>query len=186
MTQILKMSKGYTLVEVMVVMFILAVLAGGMFMVMSSGRQTWDLSEARTALQLELRKAMSRISDDLKQSSTNQTFIDSGLTIQFPTGLAYSAIYFKVPQGISNATGAIEWNSSSVSYALGNNTVIRTVTGSGISEALNISSNIIGMNFTRIANDVFQIRLSGQKIKAVEHGDITINATLDSAVAVRN
>ncbi|MFH0940582.1 MAG: prepilin-type N-terminal cleavage/methylation domain-containing protein [Candidatus Omnitrophota bacterium] len=176
------MSKGYTLVEVMVVMFILAVLAGGIFMVMSSGRQSWDISEARTALQLELRKALLRISDDLKQSSMNRTFIDPGLTTNFPTGVVYPAIYFKVPQGISNATGAVVWNSSSVSYALVNNTVTRA-DGAG---TLNIASNITGMNFTRIANDVFQIRLSGQKIKAVEHGNATINATLDSAVAVRN
>lgn len=176
------MNKGYTLVEVMVVMFILAVLSGGIFMVMSSGRQSWDISEARTALQLELRKAMSRISDDLKQSSVNQAFIDSGLTTNFPTGVSYPAIYFKVPQGISNATGAIEWNSSSISYALVNNIVTRA-DGAG---ALKISSNITGMNFTRIANDVFQIRLSGQKVKAVEHGNATIDATLDSAVAVRN
>ena len=176
------MKKCYTLVEIMVVMFILAVLAGGIFMVMSSGRQSWDISEARTALQLELRKAMSRISDDLKQSSVNQAFIDSGLTTNFLTGVAYPAIYFKVPQGINNATGAIEWNSSSISYALVNNTVTRA-DGAG---TLKISSNIAGMNFTRIANDVFQIRLSGQKVKAVEHGNVTINATLDSAVAVRN
>jgi prepilin-type N-terminal cleavage/methylation domain-containing protein len=176
------MKKGYTLVEIMVVMFILATIAGGIFMVMSSGRQTWDISETRTALQLELRKTMLRISDDLKQSSVNQTFIDSGLTTNFPTGVSYQAIYLKVPQGISNTTGAIEWNSSSISYALVNNIVTRA-DGAG---ALNISSNITGMNFTRIANDVFQIRLSGQKVKAVEHGNITINATLDSAVAVRN
>ena len=176
------MSKGYTLVEVMVVMFILSVLAGGIFMALSSGRQSWDISEARTALQLELRKALLRISDDLKQSSMNRTFIDPGLTTNFPTGVAYQAIYFKVPQGISNATGAIEWNSSSISYALVNNTVTRA-DGAG---ALNIASNIAGMNFTRIANDVFQIRLSGQKVKAVEHGNATIDATLDSAVAVRN
>ncbi|OIO35727.1 MAG: hypothetical protein AUJ74_05065 [Candidatus Omnitrophica bacterium CG1_02_44_16] len=176
------MSKGYTLVEIMVVMFILAVLAGAVFMVMSSGRQIWDTSEARTALQLELRKTLLRISDDLKQSSVNQIFIDAGLTTEFPTGTAYQAIYFKVPQGISNSTGAIEWNSSSISYTLVNNIVTRA-DGAG---ALKISSNIAGMNFTRIANDVFQIRLSGQKVKAVEHGNVTIDATMDSAVAVRN
>lgn len=177
------MKKGYTLVEIMIVTFILAFLIGGIFMVLSSGKPTWGLSESRAALQLELRKTMMRISDDLRQTSINETYTDAGLTTQFPSGGTYSAIYFKVPQSISNVTGAVIWEPNPVSYTRSNNTIIRD---DGTSQ-IEIASNITAMDFIRLANDVIEIVLSGRKVITVEHGySATVEANLTSAVAARN
>ncbi len=176
------MKKGYTVVEVMVVLFIIAVVSSGMFMVLSSSKQTWDTTETRTAVQGELRKAILRISDDLRQTSMSQAFTDSGLTTKLSTGGVYSAIYFKVPQGIDNSNGSIIWNSTAVSYTLSGGVITRA---NGTTQ-LPIASDITGLNFTRLPNDVVQIDVSGQKVKAVEHGTATVNASLESAVAVRN
>jgi type II secretory pathway pseudopilin PulG len=177
------MRRGHTLVEMMIVLLIVVFLVGAMFMVLSTGRPTWGMSEARAALQLELRKAMLRITDDLKQTSINQTYTDETLSTSFPSGGNYSEIYFKVPASISNSTGAISWDSDAIGYAISGTTIVRSDGGT----PTDISSNITAMNFIRLANDVIEIYLAAQKIISTDRGSYaTIEANLTSAVAARN
>jgi hypothetical protein len=167
----------------MIVLLIVVFLVGAMFMVLSAGRPTWGMSEARAALQLELRKAILRITDDLKQTSINQTYTDVAMTTVFPAGGNYSEIYFKVPESISNSTGAVAWDSDAIGYVLSGTTVVRSDGGT----SMEIASNITAMNFIRLANDVIEIYLAGQKVIPMDQGsNTTVAADLTSAVAVRN
>ena len=177
------MRRGHTLVEMMIVLLIVVFLVGALFMVLSTGRPTWGMSEARAALQLELRKAMLRIADDLKQTSINQTYTDDILNTSFPSSGNYSEIYFKVPASISNSTGAITWDSDAIGYALSGTTIMRSDGGT----STEIASNITAMNFVRLANDVIQIYVAGRKTIPMDQGsNMTVEANLTSAVATRN
>lgn len=176
------MNKGYTLIEILIVAAIVTIVSSGIFMSLRSSKQAWDSLEVRTALQMELRKAISRISDDLRQTSMDQIFSDSGMTTPLSFGGVHSEIYFHLPQGV-NPTGTISWDTTHpVSYVLLDGMITRT---SGAT-SLDICSSITGLNFTVLANDVIRIDVSAQKTKAVEHGNVTVQAALESAVALRN
>jgi prepilin-type N-terminal cleavage/methylation domain-containing protein len=176
------MNKGYTFLEILIVTAIVSIVTSGIFMSLSSSRQAWDALQVRTALQLELRKAISRISDDLKQASMDQIFSNSGMTTALSPGGVYSEIYFYLPQGV-NPTGTINWDTvDPVIYTLDNGTITRTRGATSV----DICSSIVGLNFTVLPNDVIRIDVSGQKVKAVEHGNATVQASLESAVALRN
>lgn len=179
------MKKGFTLIEVIIVAGIVSVISVGIYLALSSAKQSWDTAEIRTALQLDLRKAVYRMSDDLRQTSMDHVFTDPTLFTKFLSGNSSSELYFKVPQGINNATGLIIWNSTAVGYKFdaGTGTIIRN---NGTTQVA-IASDITKLNFTRINNsDVIQIDVSAQRMKAVEHGNATVNATLESAATVRN
>ncbi|GEM_PF-4053652 len=176
------MKKGYTLVEILIVVAIVSIISGGIFMSLTSSIQAWDSLGARTALQLELRKSILRISDDLRQTSMDQIFSNSDMTTKVSLGGIYTALYFNLPQEIG-PTGAISWNTiDPVIYTLINGTIIRT-RGTTSSD---ICSSIVSLKFTVLANDVIRIEVSGEKVKAVYYGNTTVNATMASAAAVRN
>ena len=175
------MRKGFTFVELMVVLAISSVVAAGIFAVLSSTRVTWYISDASVQLQQELRKTMSAISDELRESSAAKLYLDSSLDQAFPgDGTSQSSITFFIVQGV-DTSGAVVWSDGPVSYVLSGNQIIRTY--DGVSKV--IANNISSVSFVRHPEspNVVSINIIAQK--ATEVGQ-TIIATLDTQLALRN
>ena len=64
--------KGFTLVEVLVVAFILSVITGGFFYAMNAGRLSFNLSLARGNLQSEVRRNIDWIIKDVRQTASSE------------------------------------------------------------------------------------------------------------------
>jgi len=175
------MKKGFTFIEIMVVAAISSVVAAGVFLVTSSTRSTWNSSDALIQLQQELRKAMTAISDELRETSVSKLYIDSSLSQPFPNnGVSYNSITFFLNQGV-DVSGNIIWSTNFVSYTLSGSQVIRTYAGSSKVTANNINS----LSFVRNPSipNVVVINIGAQKTTPLGQ---TLNAALDTEVAVRN
>lgn len=175
------MKKGYTLIEILISLAIFTVISGGIFIAMLTGRNTWYSSDAQIELQDELRRAMTQIVNDLKQSSATKLYVDSSLAQPFPSNdVPYGSIAFFLDQGV-NFSGAIIWSNSPVSYTLSGDQILRTV---GIETSV-AANKITGMNFTRPGSlpNVIRISLSAQKTTQLGQ---TLNGSLVSSVSVRN
>lgn len=176
------MKKGFTLVEIAVTLAIFSVITACIFLVMSSTRSMWYSSDSSIQLQQELRKALSQISDDLKQSSVNKIFLDSSLTLPFPNdGASYSTIVFFLNQGV-DGSGVVQWSANPISYSLSGNQVIRT--NQDGSTAV-VANQISGLSFVRQVSDpnVVSISLGAQTTNQIGQ---TATASLDTEVAFRN
>ncbi|MBI5873879.1 MAG: prepilin-type N-terminal cleavage/methylation domain-containing protein [Candidatus Omnitrophica bacterium] len=167
------MKKGFTLIEVLVVVFLASIIFSALFMVMSSGRTTWYSADTQISLQQEMRKAMRQIADDMRQSGISQISIPADST-------TYSSISFNVSEG-AGASGVINWSSSPINFSLSGGQIIRT---DGSTTRV-LANNITSLGFTRqfTSPKVVRTNITAQKTSAF--GGV-LNATLDSAVALRN
>ena len=65
---IITTSKGFSLAELMVVMFVLLVVVGGSFTVLSSGQSAWFTADATMQLEHELRQGLTKAGRELSES----------------------------------------------------------------------------------------------------------------------
>ncbi|MFH0877204.1 MAG: prepilin-type N-terminal cleavage/methylation domain-containing protein [Candidatus Omnitrophota bacterium] len=167
------MKKGFTLIEVLVVMLISTVVIGALMITMSAGRTSWYSGDTQISVQQELRKALGQISDDLRLSSESQISV-------LANGIPYNATSFNVSQGVLS-TGAINWSANPIVYALASGQIMRT---QGASVRV-VANNITSMIFVRqtASSDVVRINLTAQKATPFGH---ILNATVASAVFLRN
>ena len=70
--EIREKTSGFTLVEIMIVVFIVSVIGAALFMSLSSGRKTWASADTQISLQQDLRKAMSQITLEIRDSGESQ------------------------------------------------------------------------------------------------------------------
>lgn len=169
----IKKIMGFTLIEVMVSVFIFFIVLEGLFLVMTIGRRSWYVADTEIALQQELRKAMRQITTDLYHSGANQVSIPANSTI-------YNTISFNVSQG-ATSSGAINWSSSPIDYSLSSGQIIRTEDG----QMRVIANNITAFNLWRKAASADIVRINMTAQKTTIPGQL-INASLDSAVLLRN
>jgi prepilin-type N-terminal cleavage/methylation domain-containing protein len=71
-------NKGYTLVEVMVSVLILAIFCAGGYTILASGRAAWSTAETNIAMQDSLRKSFAKLTVELRQSDTTHVQISDG------------------------------------------------------------------------------------------------------------
>ena len=76
-----KNAKGFSLVEVLVVMSLLLMVVTGGFVILSSGRSAWFTTDARVELQQNLRQTMDKMTRELNQSG-----FDKDGTAQYAIG----------------------------------------------------------------------------------------------------
>lgn len=99
--QSLRGNKGYSFLEVMVVVFIFMLILGMMTLILAAGRNAWYTEDVSVQLQQELRKSMSVMISDLRQTS-------SSTLIGVPSNGSWSStIFYQKPTGITY--GYIDW-----------------------------------------------------------------------------
>ncbi|OGX26854.1 MAG: hypothetical protein A3D10_05505 [Omnitrophica WOR_2 bacterium RIFCSPHIGHO2_02_FULL_48_11] len=72
-------KRGFNIVELMVVTFIMTMIIGGSFMVLSSGQSAWFLTDSSIQLEENLRQGMTRMTRELAETTSAQlTLTDNG------------------------------------------------------------------------------------------------------------
>jgi prepilin-type N-terminal cleavage/methylation domain-containing protein len=165
--------KGFSLIELMVVLLICTVATGTLLMSFSAGRSSWHESDTQIAIQQELRKAERSLIDDFRQSSTTQISIPSN-------GTSCTSATFNISQG-ALSSGAINWSSSPVSYSLNGTQLIRT---QGASTRV-IANNITSLTFVRYGNSTKVVRMNLTSQRNTVSGRL-LSASLASEADLRN
>jgi prepilin-type N-terminal cleavage/methylation domain-containing protein len=70
--------KGFTLVEVLMVVFILSLLMAGGYSILASGKATWFTTDTNIQLQENLRKVVDRMVAELRQTQVAQLQLQDG------------------------------------------------------------------------------------------------------------
>ncbi|MBN1870752.1 MAG: prepilin-type N-terminal cleavage/methylation domain-containing protein [Candidatus Omnitrophica bacterium] len=150
--------EGYTLIEVLVTVTIFAVLAGAINMVLLVGESSWQTNSVRIELRQELRKAINKMEDELRQ--TSPVAITAGPTVA--NGSTSASITFYLPTGVSG--NSITWSANTTQYKLGgtDSNQLQRIEG-GNTEV--IAQNIQSLTFSRAAAtpDIIDVSLVAQK-----------------------
>ena len=102
-------KKGFTLVEVLIVVAIIAVMIRGIFLTLSTGQNTWMTTDVQIQLQDNLRITMDRVSKELRESGSAAGVMK--ITINDAAGVNGSDIIkFSVPILCNAGTSIINAN----------------------------------------------------------------------------
>ena len=152
-----KNHQGVTLVELMVTVIIFAFILGICYSLLISGSDSWETNSARVELQQELRKAMDRMSQDLRQAG-------SASIVDVPAdGNAYTSITFRKSAGVSG--GNLVWDSSTTRYFLGGTGGTQLLRQVGAQTASVIAQNIQSLQFSRQTSTANVVNVSIQTQK---------------------
>lgn len=108
-------KNSFTFVEVLIVAVLFVILTGGIFTVLSIGRNSWQQTDVAIELQQDLRQAMARVGKELRESGFD-SLGNPKITISDNTGVNNSDILtFQIPVDgdgdgdIVDVNGNIEW-----------------------------------------------------------------------------
>lgn len=156
--QPLSRSKGSALLEVLVAVFIFMLLLGMISLILATGRNAWYIEDVSVELQQELRKAMTVMVKDLRQTS-------SSTIVGVPSNGSWSnTIYFRKPTGITY--GYVDWGPQNQFLLLGTSTtgmqLLRAVGGTTTEV---IANNINSLQLRRqfATRDIIEVVLGAQK-----------------------
>ncbi|MBU3933383.1 MAG: prepilin-type N-terminal cleavage/methylation domain-containing protein [Candidatus Omnitrophica bacterium] len=199
--------RGFTLVELMVVIFIFSIIMAATFGVLSTGRQSWHTGSTQVELQQETRRAMDRMVRELRESgSTHISIPVGGGSITFQVPIDEDIIDTTVDDDVLDVNGNIEWGAGgnlgrSIQYLLGglnNRQLLRRVlngypigvqVGADVILANNIRSDSPPPNALMFVGSpagnpiVISIEVSAQKDAVPGR---TMQSTLNSQVTLRN
>ncbi|OIO34596.1 MAG: hypothetical protein AUJ70_00775 [Candidatus Omnitrophica bacterium CG1_02_40_15] len=173
-----KNNRGFTLLEIIIVVFLFSIISAAIFSVLATGRNSLSAGESQIGVQQACRNGLDAMIKELRQASVS--------TIQgVPAdGANYSSITFQIPTTI-DATG-ITW-SSNIQYALsGLNSAQLLKTQSGSQKVL--ANNISALSFNRSAvnPNVVNISITAQKNTFPGFTARQSTITLVSQVKLRN
>ncbi len=103
-------TRGFTLIEMMIVAVLTAVVALGIVMFSKSTNDAYDSVQAGTSANFALRRALTLISDGLRESNATKIVVTDN------DGTAWDSMVFQVPVSYENATvqwgaaGTVNWN----------------------------------------------------------------------------
>ena len=186
-----KRDGGYTLIEILVTVAIFAVLAAAIQGVLLVGESSWQTNSVRVELVQEIRKAMDRMSDDLRQ--TGPGAIEEGP--KTADGTTYTSIQFQKAIGVQG--GSIQWDevASKARYtefildAVNSGHLLKNIEvddgNNNTNTSVVIAQNIKTLEFSRkgAAPDIIEVVLVAEK-NTVKGRVITINFGFD--VQMRN
>jgi Tfp pilus assembly protein PilW len=159
---------GFSFAELIIVVLISTMLIAGIYTVLSTGKNSWEINRDRLELQQELRKSLDWMRRDLRQAGV------STITGVPADGNWYTSITFKTPTGV--VSGSASW-SATIQYHLGgtgNKQLLRT-TG-GVDRIVAQDMNTLQFRRTAADASVVQISASAQTNTA-QHGLISITMT---------
>lgn len=171
-------NKGFTLLEVMVVILIFSIMFAAIFAILTYGRVAWDTADKRIRLQQETRRAMDVITKELRQSSING--IDD-----FTVGSLAGIIIFRIPQsanyiGYMLDTGDVNGDGVLNQIIRGESADIVLDSGDQISV---LANDITNLQFWRSGTNYFQIQITAGKTTLQGR---TLDMYLVSEVKLRN
>jgi len=132
----MKNKSGFTLIELMVSTALFAMMMLLVGMVMQRAEAQTNLNENRMVIHENLREALYRMGQEIRESSPAQLSITNGGT----------QLSFRIPANVNNS-GVIAW-SNPITYQVGGNgtQLIRTDTGTGANTVL--ANHVQGILFT--------------------------------------
>lgn len=142
-----KFVTGFTLLEVMVTLLIFSIIAAAMFLVLSSGRNTWFSATTYVEVQQELRKAKEWVTKELCQAK-NSTLVMPDSTL-IGNMIHSDEVNFEIPLSVADG-GDVTWQQ--IKYYL---------TGTGNKQLL----QDVGGNIKVIANDIDLIDFAREQDK---------------------
>lgn len=175
--QSLNKNNGSILTEVMVVILIFSLLLGVVFTILATGKNAWYIGDTSVELQQELRKAMTIMARDLRQTGSAKII---GVP---PNGSWCSSITFQKPTGAN--FGYITWGPQN-QFVLGglNNRQLLRLNALGNTEEV-LANNINSLQIRRqyATRDVIEVVLNADKstVKGTQ-----INRDLSFQVKLRN
>jgi prepilin-type N-terminal cleavage/methylation domain-containing protein len=166
-------KSGFSLPEMMVVLFIFTLVLGGLLSVFAVTERTYNTNKTKTELQQELRKSLGMMVYDLRQAGPAK------ITNVPADDIAYTTITFQTPADVNS--GTVSWNPA-ITYALnGSQYVTRTI--SGVTKV--IAQNINSLTFTRLSASSDVIRISMQAQKKIPKGTV-LSENLVFNIQLRN
>ena len=173
--------RGFSLVEVLITVFIFSLIFMASFAVLSAGKGSWYTGDVEVEISQGIRKSLLTMNRQLRQSRS------SVISTVLPNGSYYNNITFKIPQDLDsdgdviNATGSMEW-SANITYSLNaNNQIIRTFSGN----TTILGNNISDLRFRRPAGspDIVQVYITAQKSTVLGR---TLTSSIMSSIKMRN
>ncbi|MFH1045459.1 MAG: type II secretion system protein [Candidatus Omnitrophota bacterium] len=176
-------ERGFTLIELMIVLTVFGLILGAIFAVMYVGKQSWSQGGTKVEIQQEARRAMEEIVRELRESAQDV------VTGVLADGTAYNAITFRMPDDIDgdgdvlDANGVIEWGTP-ISFSVGginNEQLLRTSAGN----TTVLGNHVVSLQFTRNAAtpNVIEIDIQTQRTSQEQR---VFQAALSSKVTLRN
>ena len=198
MRRCLKKS-GFTLIELLLVTGIFTLIIGVSFTLLSTGRVSMFVNEARIQAEENARLAADQISKELRLSSANLELVHISDSVGWATNnTSGTVINFQIPvgsyDGTLDLTGAneLKWGNEDtedayIAYWLNDNLLTRSIyTASDGSDATGrtIASDVTSLAFSRAATDsaLINIDISTQG----EASTRTATRTLRSGIKLRN
>ncbi|MBU3912429.1 MAG: prepilin-type N-terminal cleavage/methylation domain-containing protein [Candidatus Omnitrophica bacterium] len=171
-----KKDFGFTLVEMMVTVFIFLLLIGALFTVLATGSTSWQIGDVRIELQQELRKGMDWIGGELRQGGT--------FTIEdVPAdGSWYDKITFRKPQDVID--GNVVWENEEIQYLLGGSNDRQLLRKVDDEERI-LANNIISFQVRRQPTSPEIVEITLQADKRTVKGHI-IELDLNFQIKLRN
>jgi len=145
------------MVETMISVVLFTLLYGACFMIYMSGSDSWQINSVRLELHQEVRKAVARITEDIRESGT-------GAILDVPAnGTWYDTITFRKSSSVSN--GNIVWAANSSSYYVGGSNSDQLIEQTGISTTSVAALDITTVQFRREsgASDIVEVNLVASK-----------------------
>lgn len=146
----IKKGRGFTLIEVLVAVFLFSIISAAIFSVLSTGRKSFDSEESQIGVQQAARNGLDSMIKELRQAGV------STITGVPADGANYTSITFQIP--VSIAAAGITW-SSNVQYMIGGlngRQLLRIQSGN----QKVLANNISALAFTRSAANPNVVNLS--------------------------
>ena len=167
MKRIFKNNKAFSLVEVMVVVFIFVMVSAALHTVIVTGSRSWVVNESKVEVLQEVRKAVSRLTAELAQSGRSaidvsakdctpgaaspatctEALTDCDSTPPEPLDGYDSSVSFYVSDG-ATASGGVTWASDPIQYSLGGSGGDQLIRTQGMDSTI-IAQNILSFSVTR-------------------------------------
>lgn len=167
-----KQRRGFTLVEIMVALALFSILILVASRIFQNSQESLDWNYHTLSLQKELRRTLSTMSQELRESSPSSPT---------PITTGSNTITFEIPATVSG-NAITGW--TQITYALSsNNTVTRTANG----QTTSIGNNVTALNFLYPVNAVtaprtMQIQITANQTTLKRN----ITRTITGQVVLRN
>lgn len=181
--------KGYTLVEILVVVVLFGLLFAAVFEILSTNRIAWDTSSTTQNLENQARFGLNNMARELYNTNSGRIAIEAQPE---PGAESNQRVTFQVPVGY-DANGNLRWGaegteSDFIRYSINGNQLLRQVLDDDGSTILNSRvlandvRNVQGLQFS-LTNNLLTITLTTQRISP---GKRNLAQTMTSEVAFRN